>query len=179
MKRSRCCDDGWRLRPIAAGKPCRDSLMPSENSLFAQINSLFRRKFSLFDRVGNSIKEANHCRWLGRRVSDDARNRENSLYFPWLSGNRPRRRVRCRQVRRGIRGHTDLAAAPPRRYLLTAFWRPQKRNCGRLDCISLRASGLTPPRHILSERGGRMLKSSPRSCGSMEPWGKPLAPAVP
>jgi hypothetical protein len=59
MKRSRCCDDGWRLRPIAAGEPCSDSLMPNENSLFGRINSLFRQNFSLFDCVGNSIKKGN------------------------------------------------------------------------------------------------------------------------
>ncbi len=84
----RCDHDGWRFHAIAAGKPCRGSLMPNENSLFAQINSLFHRKFSLFGCVGNWIKEANHCRGLARRISaDEARNRENSLYFPWITGN--------------------------------------------------------------------------------------------
>jgi hypothetical protein len=61
--------------------------MPMENSLFGQINSLFRRKFSLFDCVGNSIKKGNQYGRLGRCYrADNARIRENSLYFPWISG---------------------------------------------------------------------------------------------
>src|SRR5882672_8244990 len=62
--------------------------MPEENSLFTQINSLFRRKFSLFGCVGNSVEEANDYAWLERCIrTDNARNRENSLYFPWITGN--------------------------------------------------------------------------------------------
>ena len=61
--------------------------MPKENSLFGQINSLFRRKFSLFDCVGNSIKKGNQYGRLGRCFrADNARIRENSLYFPYISG---------------------------------------------------------------------------------------------
>ena len=63
--------------------------MPKKNSLFGRINSLFRQNFSLFDSVGNSIKEANHYRWLGRCIrANRVQNRENSLYFPWITGNR-------------------------------------------------------------------------------------------
>ena len=59
-----------------------------EHSLFRRISSLFRRKISLFDRVGNSIKKGNQYRPLGRRIrANKTQNRENSLYFPWISGN--------------------------------------------------------------------------------------------
>ena len=69
-------------------EPCSGSLMPNENSLFGQINSLFHRKFSLFDCAGNSIQKANQYGQLGRRFRvNSARNRENSLYFPWITGN--------------------------------------------------------------------------------------------
>ena len=62
--------------------------MPEKHSLFRPIISLFRRKFSLFDRVGNSIKKGNRYGGLGRRIrAKKAPNRENSLYFPWISGN--------------------------------------------------------------------------------------------
>jgi hypothetical protein len=47
------------------------SLMPNETSLFDRISSLFRRKSSLFDSVGNSVKEANHYRWLKRPIRGD------------------------------------------------------------------------------------------------------------
>jgi hypothetical protein len=71
------------------------SLMPKENSLFGRINSLFRQNFSLFDCVGNSIKKGNQYERLGRCIrANQAQNRENSLYFPWISGNRTRRMVR-------------------------------------------------------------------------------------
>jgi hypothetical protein len=80
--------DGCRVRSTAAGEPCSVSLMPKENSLFRRIISLFRRKFSLFDCVGNSIKKGNQYGRLGRCLrADNARIRENSLYFPWISGN--------------------------------------------------------------------------------------------
>jgi hypothetical protein len=46
-------------REISAGKPCRGSLMPTENSLFRRISSLFRLKFSLFGCVGNSVQKPN------------------------------------------------------------------------------------------------------------------------
>ena len=88
MERSRCGDDGRHLRSIAAGEPCSDSLISNENSLFRRIGSLFRRKISLFDCAGNSIKKANQYGRLGRRIKvGNAGNRENSLYFPWISGN--------------------------------------------------------------------------------------------
>jgi hypothetical protein len=71
---------------VAAGEPCSGSLMLSENSLFRRITSLFRQKFSLFDRVGNSIKKGSDCEWLGLRIrAENALNRENSLYFPWIT----------------------------------------------------------------------------------------------
>jgi hypothetical protein len=63
--------------------------MPNENSLFRRITSLFRRKFSLFGCVGNSIKKASRYRRLERPINaESALNRENSLYFPWITGNR-------------------------------------------------------------------------------------------
>ena len=69
--------------------------MPKKNSLFGQINSLFRLKFSLFDCVGNSIKKGNQYGRLGRCIrAKKAHNRENSLYFPWITGNAMRRMVR-------------------------------------------------------------------------------------
>jgi len=83
------------LHVILGGNPGRLSLIPNKNSLFTQINSLFRRKFSLFDCAGNSIKKGNQYGRLGRRIrAENALNRENSLYFPWVSGNRPQRMVR-------------------------------------------------------------------------------------
>jgi hypothetical protein len=64
------------------------SLMPKKNSLFGRINSLFRQNFSLFDSVGNSIKKGNQYGRLGRCIrAKKAHNRENSLYFPWITGN--------------------------------------------------------------------------------------------
>jgi hypothetical protein len=85
----------WRLRSIGAGGRCSGSLMPNENSLFRRISSLFRREFYLFDCVGNSIKKGNQYGGLGRRIrANKAPNRENSLYFPWITGNRMGRMVR-------------------------------------------------------------------------------------
>jgi hypothetical protein len=64
-------------------------------SLFRRIISLFRRRFSLFDRVGNPLKKVNQYGWLGRRIrAENALNHENSLYFPWITGNRMWRMVR-------------------------------------------------------------------------------------
>jgi len=84
-----------RFRSIAAGELCSDSLMSNGNSLFRRISFLFRRKFSLFDRTGNSIIKGNQNGRLGRGIrADKAQNRENSLYFPWITGNRMRRMVR-------------------------------------------------------------------------------------
>jgi hypothetical protein len=79
------------------GRACSDSLMSNGNSLFRRISSLFHQKFSLFDRVGNSIKKANEYTLLRRSIMDEKpRNRENSLYFPWITGNQPWRIVRLR-----------------------------------------------------------------------------------
>jgi hypothetical protein len=81
----------WDHDGCASVRACSNSLMSNGR----RISSLFRRKFSLFDRIGNFIKKGNQSGRLGRCIrAKKAHNRENSLYFPWITGNRLRRMVR-------------------------------------------------------------------------------------
>ena len=57
-------------------------------SLFQTPESLLAPENSLFLRVGNLAKKPNETQWLQRHIgAENAQNRENSLYFPWITAN--------------------------------------------------------------------------------------------
>jgi hypothetical protein len=67
------------------------------NSLIIPCYSLLRRKNSLFRRVGNLQKKRPFFgKIAGSRWPKIGLNRENSLYFPCITGNFTWRRVRAR-----------------------------------------------------------------------------------